>query len=103
MVRIIISIIVLFVFVRWAWKVWGKDFSNDLGDELVGELSGKDYERREELLLKIKDLEREVKNLKLDSEDYERRENLAIEIESLKEEKKELDQRFNKMNVRNRK
>jgi hypothetical protein len=94
MLGILITFIVVFLFVRWGWKIWGKDFSKKLDEELTEELNGDDYERRESLIMRIEDLKREINDLKDTKEDYERRESLYIRIEALKEEKVDIEQKL---------
>lgn len=59
MIQALITFVVLFLFVRWAWKFWGKKYSRDL----VGEKKI-DEELRESLKRKIEALDREAKELK---------------------------------------
>jgi TolA-binding protein len=64
MIRLLITFVVLFLFVRWAWKVWGKKFSEELGEELTEEVSQENKDRRDSLKAKIDDLKQEADDLK---------------------------------------
>jgi len=59
MIQALITFVVLFLFVRWAWKVWGKDYSRGLaGEKKI------DEDIRDSLKRKIEALDREAKDLK---------------------------------------
>jgi hypothetical protein len=59
MIQALITFVVLFFFVRWAWKFWGKGFSEKLTKEIKH-----DEELRDSLKLKIEALDKEAKELK---------------------------------------
>lgn len=71
MIRVLITFVVLFLFVRWAWNIWGKKFSETLGDEIVEEISQEDKNRRDSLKVKINDLKQEADDLKNATEELQ--------------------------------
>ena len=58
MIQALITFIVLFIFVRWAWKVWGKDFTDKIEEEIL------DKDKHDSLKRKIEALNKEAKELK---------------------------------------
>jgi len=82
MIQALITFIVLFFFVRWAWKVWGKNFSK--------KLSGDDFEQRDSLLRKIEALKKHAKELKDDDDEIKITKMLEVILNQQKEAEKEL-------------
>ena len=82
MIQALITFIVLFFFVRWAWKVWGKNFSK--------KLSGDDFEQRDSLLRKIEALKKHAKELKDDDDEIKITKMLEVILNQQKEAEEEL-------------
>jgi len=87
MIQALITFIVLFFFVRWAWEVWGKGYSSKLVGEKVF-----DEEKRDSLKRKIEVLDIEAKELK-DSDDELKVSKILLELQKQRDEKeKELEE-----------
>ena len=82
MIQALITFVVLFFFVRWAWKIWGKDFSK--------KLSGDDFEQRDSLLRKIEALKKHAKELKDDDDEIKVSKMLEVILKQQKEKEAEL-------------
>jgi hypothetical protein len=82
MIQALITFVVLFVFVRWVWKVWGKNYSK--------ELSGDDDEQRDSLLRKIEALKKHAKELKEDDDELKVSKMLEVILKQQKEKEAEL-------------
>ena len=89
MVQALITFIVLFVFVRWAWKVWGKDYSK--------ELSGDDFKQRDSLLRRIEALKKHAEELKEDDDELKVSKMLEVILKQQKEKEAELEELNNKI------
>ena len=90
MIQALITFVVLFFFVRWAWKVWGKGFSTRLvGEEVINE------EKRDSLKRKIEALDKEAKELK-DSDDELKTSKMLLELQKQRDEKEEELKELNK-------
>ena len=90
MIQALITFVVLFLFVRWAWKVWGKDYSSNLAGEKVF-----DMEKRDSLKRKIEALDREAKELK-DSDDELKTSKMLLELQKQRDKKEEELKELNK-------
>jgi len=93
MIQALITFVVLFLFVRWAWKIWGKPYSKKLGKEL----SQEDYDRRDSLKIKMESLKKEVDILR-DANDELKTSQMLEELQkqriSIEEELKEIESRI---------
>jgi len=90
MIQALITFVVLFLFVRWAWKIWGKGYSSKLvGEEVF------DEEKRDSLKRKIEALDREAKELK-DSDDELKASKMLLELQKQRDEKEEELKELNK-------
>ncbi len=82
MIQALITFVVLFLFVRWAWQIWGKDYSK--------KLSGDDFEQRDSLLRKIEALKKHAKELKEDDDELKVSKMLEVILKQQKEKEEEL-------------
>lgn len=93
MIRLLITFAVLFVFCRWAWKVWGKNYSEGIAKDFGEE----DIKQRDSLMRKIEALKKEAEDLK-DSDDEVKVSKMLLELQLQREEKEkelaELNERF---------
>jgi hypothetical protein len=82
MIQALITFAILFVFIRWLWKVWGKPYSTNLGKELTQE----DFDRRDSLKIKIEALKKEAQELR-DSDDELKTSKMIEELQTQRLEK----------------